>query len=197
MVSRWLYLGLVACVALERTVELRLSRRNAAAAFAAGGREYGQSHWRAMQLLHTGFLIACPLEVFLLERTFHPGLGVPMLLILGATMALRYWVVATLGERWNTRIIVVPHWVPASGGPYRWLRHPNYLAVVLELVALPLVHGAWITAIVAGILDLAVLRSRIAAEEAALAAWPGYTQALGGRGRFLPHRPPRIVRKTP
>ncbi len=190
MVSRWLYTGLVAAVAAERLVELGRSRRHAAAAFAAGGREYGRDHWRAMQALHTTFLVACPIEVLLLDRVFRPALGLPMLLVVAATMGLRAWIVATLGERWNTRIIVVPSWTPATGGPYRWIRHPNYVGVVAELLALPLVHGAWITAVAGGILNLFLLRVRIRDEEAALAAWPGYAEAMAGRGRFLPRRPP-------
>jgi len=143
------------------------------------------------------FLVACPLEVFLLDRPFRPWLGASMLVLLGATMALRYWVVATLGVRWNPRIVVAPGWTPETGGPYRWMRHPNYLAVVLELAALPLVHGAWITASTAGISNAVILAIRIRAEEAALAAWPGYTQAMEGRGRFWPRRPPAGPREAP
>jgi methyltransferase len=87
---------------------------------------------------------------------------------LAATTTLRYWVIATLGDRWCTRVIVVPGAPLVDGGPFRWLRHPNYLAVALEVPALPLVHTAWLTALVFGTLDLAVLRARIRAEDAAL-----------------------------
>lgn len=186
MVTPWLYAGLVGLVALERLHELRISRRNAALAIAAGGREYGRGHWRAMQALHTAFLVAAPLEVFFLDRPLRLALAAPAFLLLTASMALRYWIIHVLGARWNTRVIVVPGWTPSTEGPYRWIRHPNYLAVVAEFLALPLVHGAWLTALVGSLLNAAVLRARLRAEEAALDAWPGYREALAGRGRFVP-----------
>ncbi|HXT21632.1 MAG TPA: isoprenylcysteine carboxylmethyltransferase family protein, partial [Thermoanaerobaculia bacterium] len=81
---------------------------------------------------------------------------------------LRYWVIATLGERWTTRVLVLPNAPLVAGGPYRWLRHPNYLAVAVEVFALPLVHTAWLTALVCGAANLAVLALRIRVENAAL-----------------------------
>lgn len=184
--STLLYTGLVALVGLERLVELRLSARNAAAAFAQGGVERGQGHFGVMKVLHTGFLLACPLEVWLLDRPFLPALGWPMLGVLCGTMALRYWAIATLGPRWNTRILVVPGLAPVTGGPYRFIRHPNYVAVVLELAALPLIHTAWMTALGVGLANLALLRVRIRAEEQALTELCGYDAALGERPRFVP-----------
>jgi methyltransferase len=85
-----------------------------------------------------------------------------------AAQALRYWCIATLGPRWNVRVIVVPGMALATDGPYRFLRHPNYLAVVTEMIALPLVHTAWLTAIVFSLLNAAMLAVRIRVEEAAL-----------------------------
>ena len=106
-------------------------------------------HYRWMVLLHTAFLVCCPLEVWLLGRPFLPWLGIPMLLLLVVlATGLRYWVITTLDGRWTTRIVVLPGASPVTGGPYRFLRHPNYLAVITEIFALPLVHTAWITAIV-------------------------------------------------
>jgi len=93
-----------------------------------------------------------------------------------ATMALRYWVIATLGERWTTRVLVLPGAPLVASGPYRFLRHPNYLAVVLEVVALPLVHTAWITAVVCGAANLLVLALRIRVEDAALGRGAGDDQ---------------------
>jgi len=86
-----------------------------------------------MVAVHAGFLAAAPLEVFLLGRPFVPALGLPMLALVAATVALRWWVVAALGERWCTRVIVPPGAPLVTAGPYRFLRHPNYLAVALEI----------------------------------------------------------------
>ena len=166
------YLALVLATGGERLWELRISKRNAAAAFAAGGREYGQRHFPFMVTLHTGFLLACIAEVFLLDRPFIPGLGWPMLVIALLCQVGRYWVIWALGAQWNTRVIVVP----GAGrverrGPYRfdWLRHPNYWIVAIEGVALPLVHTAWITAIVFTVLNaFLLLRFRIPVENHAL-----------------------------
>ena len=184
--SQLLYLALIGAVALERLAEMFISRRNAAWSMERGGVEVGADHFKWMVLLHTGFLIAAPLEVLLLERPFLPALGWPMLAAVCGTMALRYWVIATLGERWNTRIVLVPGLGPVTGGPYRWIRHPNYLAVVLELAALPLIHSAWITAAAFSLANAWMLKVRIQAEEAGLREHCGYKEALGDRPRFMP-----------
>jgi methyltransferase len=95
-----------------------------------------------------------------------------MLALVVASQALRWWCIATLGRRWNTRVIVVPGMPPVRSGPYQFLRHPNYVAVVVEGVALPLVHAAWITAVVFTVLNAALLAVRIRVEDAALATLP-------------------------
>jgi methyltransferase len=111
-----------------------------------------------------------------------------MLALLGGAMALRYWAIVALGRRWTTRIVVVPGLEAVTGGPYRWVRHPNYLAVVIEMAALPLVHTAWITALAGSIANALVLRRRIAAEESALRGSSDYDHAMAGRGALLPRR---------
>ena len=122
-----------------------------------------------MAAVHAAWLAACPLEVWLRGRPFIAALGLPALLLLVAAFALRYWVIATLGERWTTRILCLPGVPPVDRGPYRWLRHPNYLAVAVEIAALPLVHTAWWSAAAFSLANAAVLRVRIRAEEEALA----------------------------
>ncbi len=184
--TQGLYLGLMLVVAVERIVELFISRRHERALLAKGGREAGTAHYPLMVVFHTLFLFAAPLEVFTLGRPFVPALGFPMLALLAGSMALRYWVIATLGERWTTRVLVLPGAPPVTGGPYRLVRHPNYLAVVVEMFALPLVHTAWLTAVVASLGNAAILALRIRAEEAALAAAGGYGSAFSGRPRFVP-----------
>ncbi len=175
-----LYLGLILLVAAERLLELWISRRNARRLLLRGAVEEGASHYPVMVLVHTSFLVACPLEVFLLDRPFIPALGYPALALVAATMALRYWVIATLGERWNTRVICLPAKPLVIAGPFRYIKHPNYVAVVLELLALPLVHTAWITAVLFGIANALVLRTRIRVEDAALARHSRAGLATGG-----------------
>jgi methyltransferase len=187
--TRAAYLALVALVAAERLLELFLSRRNAARAFARGGYE---TEPRALYALlvagHTLFLAACALEVQLARRPFLPALGAAMLALVAGAMALRYWAVSALGDRWNTRIIVVPGEPVVAGGPYRYLRHPNYLAVLVEAFALPLVHTAWATALAATAGNALLLAVRIRGEERALERASDYAARLGDRPRLLPGR---------
>jgi methyltransferase len=169
VVSVLAYTLLIMAVAAERLVELVLSKRHAAWALANGGREYGRGHYPYMVALHTALLIGCLAEVWLLDRPFLPVLGWTMLALVVASQALRWWCVTTLGRRWNTLVIVVPGLPLVDRGPYRWLKHPNYLAVVVEGFALPLVHSAWLTALTFTLLNFALLAVRIRVEDAALA----------------------------
>jgi methyltransferase len=161
------YVLLILAVAVERLVELVVSKRNLAWARSRGGREYGFGHYPFMVFLHTGLLVACVIEAS--HRSFIPALGWPMLALVLLAQALRWWCITTLGPRWNTRIVVVPGLPLVDRGPYRWVRHPNYVAVVMEGIALPLVHTAWITAAVFTVVNAGLLRVRISAENAALA----------------------------
>jgi methyltransferase len=162
------YLAFLGLVALERMFELALSGKNAAWAFSRGGVEHGREHFPAMKLLHAGFFTACALEVVLLDRPFVPWLGVPLLAVALGAQALRYWAIASLGRRWNVRVITIPGMARVTDGPYRFLRHPNYLAVVLEGIAIPLIHTAYLTAIGFSLLNALMLRTRIRCEERAL-----------------------------
>jgi len=167
------YLALVLATGVERLFELVISTRNARWAFARGGVEYGRGHFPAMVVLHTGLLVACVAEVYLLDRPFIPLLGWPMLAIVVLCQAARYWIIASLGHQWNTRVIVVPGLGRVERGPYRfaWLRHPNYVVVAIEGIALPLVHTAWVTAILFTVLNAVLLLAfRIPTENRALAA---------------------------
>jgi methyltransferase len=122
-----------------------------------------------MAAVHTLLLVSCVVEVHVADRPFVPALGWPMVAVVAATQGLRWWCVHTLGPQWNTRIVVVPGLPLVARGPYRFLRHPNYVAVVVEVAALPLVHTAWVTAIVFSALNAVVLSVRIPAEQRALA----------------------------
>ena len=163
---------LVGLVGLERIAELVVSKRNRAWSLARGGVEYGRSHYPYMVALHVGLLVGAVVEVWLRRPTFVAALSIPMLLLVLASEALRWWCIATLGSRWNTLVIVVPGLPPVATGPYRWLRHPNYVAVVVEGFALPLVGSAWVTAGVFTVLNAVLLRVRINVENAAIATLP-------------------------
>lgn len=170
MTSTTAYVVLVVLYAGERLVELALSTRNARWATARGGQESGVGHYPLMVLLHTALLVGCVVEVLVLDRPFLPALGWPMLVLALAAQGLRWWSIRSLGRRWNTRVLVVPGLPLVRSGPYRWWRHPNYVAVVVEGLALPLVHSAWLTAVLFTALNAPLLAVRLHVEDAALRA---------------------------
>lgn len=159
---------LVCCVAAERLAELVVARRNEAWSRERGGVESGAGHYPWMVALHTGLLVAAVAEAVLAGRPFVPALGWTAFGVVVAAQTLRWWCITTLGPRWNTRVIVIPGLTPVVRGPYRWLAHPNYLAVVVEGAALPLVHTAWITAAGFTVLNAGLLAIRVRVENAAL-----------------------------
>lgn len=179
------YMLLLVLVAGERMVEIRRSNRNVAWAMERGGIEIGRRHFRVMTAIHALFLPACALEVWLFGRPWVPALGFSMLA--GALLAqgLRWWAVTTLGPRWNIRTVVVPGEPVVTSGPYRFVRHPNYVAVSLEFIVIPLIYTAWMTAILFSLVNLPLLAIRIRCEERLLAEHNDYEQ-LAGVPRFLP-----------
>ncbi|MFV2118671.1 isoprenylcysteine carboxyl methyltransferase family protein [Streptomyces sp. Act-28] len=169
MNSQVLFTVLVVAVGLERIAELVVSRRNTAWSLARGGVESGRRHYPLMLVLHTGLLSGALVEVWVRRPDAVPVLAWSMLALAAAAQALRWWCVTTLGRQWNTRVIVVPGAPRVTGGPYRRLPHPNYVAVAVEGLALPLVHAAWITAVVFTVLNGILLAVRVRVEDAALA----------------------------
>jgi methyltransferase len=191
VISLGAYLALLAALAAERVVHLAIAKRNARRAFAMGAVERGRGHYPVMAAFHALFLLSAAAEAIVLKRPFPGTLG---WMALGGTIgaqALRYWSIASLGSRWNTRIIVFPGMPPVSRGPYRFMRHPNYLAVIVEIACVPLIHGCWLTAVVFSIGNAALLRVRIRTEEAAMG--PRYALEFGGLLRLFPKLPPRPV----
>ncbi len=168
MTSLWFFTALVLLVGVERIAELVVSLRNASWSFARGGVEYGRGHYPPMVLLHTGLLAGALIEAWVRRPDPSALLAGSMLLLVLASQGLRWWCIAALGRQWNTRVIVVPGLKPVTRGPYRFLSHPNYVAVVVEGIALPLVHAAWITAVVFTVLNAALLTVRIRVENDAL-----------------------------
>ncbi|HEY7725656.1 MAG TPA: isoprenylcysteine carboxylmethyltransferase family protein [Anaeromyxobacteraceae bacterium] len=178
-----LYLALLALVSLERVAELVLSERNRRAVLARGGVEHGAGHYPAMVALHAALLGGCAVEAL----AFPAPPPAAALLAAGgvlAAQALRWWAVVSLGDRWSARVVVPPGEPPVTRGPYRFLRHPNYLAVVVEVACLPLAWGSWRTAAAFSAANAALLAVRIRAEERALgSAW---AEAFGGLPRLVP-----------
>ena len=157
------FLTLILLVAVERVAELVVSKRNLDWSKANGGREFGAGHYPVMVALHTGLLVGATVEARARRRWNWPAFWVVL-----AAQALRWWCITTLGKQWNTRVVVVPGAPRITGGPYRVVPHPNYLAVVLEGAALPLVGGAWMTAGVFSVANALLLRTRIRVEDEAL-----------------------------
>ena len=162
------YTLLVLAVGAERVAELVVARRNAAWTRSRAGVEHGRGHYPVMVALHTALLGCCLLEPALAHRPFVPALAWPMLALTVLAQGLRWWCIGTLGPYWNTRVIVVPGARLVGAGPYRYLRHPNYVAVVVEIAALPLVHSAWLTATAFTLADALLLTVRVRCENAAL-----------------------------
>ncbi len=189
MVTQATFLALVAIVALvalQRLAELRTSARNAARLRAMGAVERAERQVPWMQAMHGSWLLAIPIEVLAFERPFTMWVAGPALLIFMMGQALRFAAMHALGPRWTVRVLVLPGEPPVLEGIFRRLRHPNYLGVALEIVALPMLHGAWITALVYTAANGAFLVWRIRAEEAALDEAGRYREAMGDRPLFLP-----------
>jgi methyltransferase len=162
-------IGLWIAIVAQRMIELRVAKRNESWARAQGAVERGAGHYPWFFVLHTGWLLAWPLEAWARGLGLAQGWWLALAGFLAA-QGLRYWAIATLGRRWNTRILVLPGVERIRRGPYRWISHPNYVAVIVELAAVPLVFGAWWTAAIVGGLNLALLLGvRIPAEAQALA----------------------------
>ena len=185
MLPAW-YMLLVAAVAVDRLAEMTYSRANQRRMGQMGARKVHDPVFAGMVLLHAGYLTLAPLEVALLGRPFLPWLGIPALLLFLAANALRVWAIRSLAVHWNMQIVASQSLGPVASGPYRWIRHPNYVAVFFEVLTLPLIHTAWITAAVATMAHVVLLRRRIAAEEQVLMSDPGYRSLMGHKPRFVP-----------
>jgi methyltransferase len=168
MVTRWVFTGLVILLVLQRIYELRLSSRHEAIIRARGGHEHAAWQLQAMKVLHTGWFLAMLLEVHVLRRPFIPILSLVALLTLIAGQSLRYAAIQSLDWRWTVKVITLPGLPLVRKGIYRYLRHPNYLGVSLEILAVPLLHSAYVTAIVFSLANMLLLSVRIRTEEQAL-----------------------------
>jgi len=156
--------SVVALVALERLAELWHARRNTRALLEGGGVEVGRAHYPFMVALHVAWLLA-----ILLTVPSEAGVSVPLLIAFAVLQGLRVWVLLSLGRYWTTRVITVPGAPLVRRGPYRFLRHPNYVVVAAEIAVLPLAFRAWAVAAVFSALNAALLAWRISLEDRVLA----------------------------
>ena len=186
MALTFAYLALLVLVGIGRLAELRISRRNQRRLEQQGVRKIPEPHFRWMVFLHGAVLVCAGLEVLLLHRPLIPALAIPMAALFVLANLLRWWVIRTLAGHWNVEVMESSRASVVSSGPYRWVRHPNYVAVVLEIFSLPMIHTAWITAIVGTLGDLEILRRRIRVEDGFLMSNPVYRVAMGAKPRFLP-----------
>lgn len=177
--------AVLAFVVLQRLVELVVATRNAAYIKSLGGYEVGTSHYPYIVALHACFFISLWAEVYERGQIAALPYFVPLGLFVLA-QGLRGWILLSLGRFWNTRIFVLPRSETVVRGPYRFLRHPNYTVVAIELFTLPLAFGVPLTAILFSALNLLVLRVRIRAEEQALSEVTAYAEQMRTRPRFLP-----------
>lgn len=173
---------------LGRLVEIGISRRNQRQLARQGVAKIAEPHFPWMVLLHLGVFIGAGLEVEAFHRPFIPALGIPMALLFAFANILRWWVIRTLAGHWNVQVMASTPLGVITTGPYRWVRHPNYVAVFIELLALPLIHTAWLTAAVGSAMNLWVLSRRVAVEEAVLLADPVYRKSMATKPRFFPRR---------
>jgi len=184
--SVYLYLALLAAVGVLRVVELRISRTHQQRMLTRGAVPVREPHFKWIVVVHTGVLLGAALEVVLLHRPFHPLLAATMFALFVASNLMRFWVVRVLGDLWSVQVMDSTRLGVVSTGPFRFVRHPNYAGVILEMISLPLMHTAWITALATSAAYSVALSMRIRTEESVLMANPEYRAAMGHKPRFLP-----------
>lgn len=181
-------IGLLGVLLTQRIGELVIAQRHTRWAIRQGGYEVGQQHYPLLVGVHLLFFVGLMVETWWLDSSPPSWWLVPLLLFL-AVQCLRIWCMHTLGHYWNTRIMIIPSHTPVVQGPYRFLRHPNYLVVVAELLTVPLILGAYGTAVVVSALNLWILLSiRIPVEEQALENETDYKNQMSCRPRLFPWR---------
>jgi methyltransferase len=180
------FLGLLLAVALLRLAELRVSKQHQKELLARGAAKIDEPRFRWMVLLHTAVLLGAVLEVIVLRRPFIPWLAAIMFAVFLGANAIRWWVIRTLGAHWSVQVMDSTRLGVVTTGPFRYVRHPNYGAVFAEMLALPLIHTAWMTATAGAVAHIAVLAQRLSTEERVLFADSNYRAAMSAKPRFLP-----------
>jgi methyltransferase len=180
------FLVLLTAVAGLRLVELRISRQHQQRLLTCGAAKIDDPKFRWMVVLHTAILLGAGLEVVFLNRPFIPALAAVTLVFFSVANAVRWWVIRALGDHWNVQVVDSTRLGIVTSGPFRFVRHPNYAAVFVEMLALPLIHTAWITALAGSVTHIAILWQRLSTEERVLFANPEYRATMSAKPRFLP-----------
>ena len=181
-----LFLALLLAVAAMRIFELRISKKHQQEMTTRGASKIKDPNFRWMAIFHAMVLIGAAAEVVFLHRPFVPVLAFPMIALFVFANMVRWWVIRTLGEHWNVQVMDSTRLGVITTGPFRYVRHPNYAAVFVEMIALPLIHTAWITAMAGAVAHIIVLALRLSTEERVLFANPDYAAAMSSKPRFLP-----------
>lgn len=170
---------------IQRLLELVIARRNEKWMKEQGAIEFGIKHYQFIVLMHSLFFVVLIFEKISFSRELLP-LWQVFAAVFVCTQLIRVWAISSLGPYWNTKIIVLPNVEVVRTGPYRFIKHPNYLVVSIEILVVPLLFGAYVTACLFTILNILMLSIRIPAEERALRELTEYESSLGSRNRFLP-----------
>ncbi|WP_328589276.1 isoprenylcysteine carboxyl methyltransferase family protein [Litchfieldia alkalitelluris] len=176
----------------QRMIELYIAHRNESWMKKKGAYEIGGGHYKYIVAIHTLFFVVYFFEVFIKGVQISSAFKV-ILCFFVLTQLLRLWVIKSLGKYWNTKIIILPNEEIVKKGPYKYLRHPNYVIVALELVLIPLLYNAYITAVVFTLLNIFVLSIRIPTEERALSSLTNYKDHFSEKNRFVPQ--PKLLKR--
>lgn len=186
MDSEYIFFGIVALMAIQRLFELRTSIKNERWILSQGGHEVGHSHYKWMVALHSSWMVAMIAEVYFLSCPFILPLALLSLFGAVAGQILRYVAITTLGKRWTTKIFILPQKEAVSSGIFKYLKHPNYLGVILEVFFVPLIHTAFLTSAIYSALNGLLLKKRIHLEEQALSQSNNYGDLMKNKSRFMP-----------
>ena len=178
---------LFSCLLLQRVLELIAANKNEKWMKKHGAIEFGREHYGLMVAMHVAFLSSLILEVYFFKQDLHPLWPFFLTLFIGL-QGMRFWVIRTLGKYWNTKILVIPRGKLVKKGPYKWIKHPNYLIVTLELFTIPFIFQAYLTLVLFFVLNQIILSIRIPLEEQVLMEWADYEAKFERQARFFPIR---------
>lgn len=191
-----LFLALLVLVGVGRLLEMRLSRRHQRMLSAKGFPREAERGFSVMVAVHTAVLVGAAVEVLVTPRHVVPELAAAAGVAFLLANVLRWWVIHTMAEHWNVQVVNALSLGVVTTGPFRWVRHPNYVAVFVELLALPLIHSAYLTALLGAVAHVFILFRRITFEETFLLGNAAYVTTMGGKPRFFPLRLPNRARPS-
>jgi methyltransferase len=183
--ERMFFSILFSLIVVQRMIELWIAKKNERWMTEKGAYEVGRSHYKYIVILHVMFFVSLLIEVQTLQRDLANWWLIPFVFFLMAQL-LRIWSIKSLGRYWNTRIIILPGANVVEKGPYRFMRHPNYVIVITEILTIPLIFQAYLTATLFTLLNALVLSIRISMEERALMEATNYRELFLEKSRFIP-----------